>query len=244
MYSVVLMAALTTGAASEGCNWGGGCHGWGGGGCHGGLGGGWGGGHGCYGGGYSHGCWGCYGGGYYNYACYGGGCFGWGNGGAYYGWGGYGGGGYGVYGCAGCYGGWSGYGSGYNCTGGYYSPYHVMPGGPGNPYMPGAPGGEKLPPPNGKEEQSRAKVIIDVPQNAKLFIDGQQMPDKAGKRTFVTPALEAGQTYYYDVKIVVTVNGQPREESTRVILRQGDVVAASFPQTPGTGLATAQSGQK
>ncbi len=238
MYSVVLMAALTTGAASEGCHWGGGCHGcWGGGwgGCHGCYGGGYGG---CYGGGYSHGCWGCYGGGYYNYACYGGGCLGWGSGGAYMG------GGYGVYGCAGCYGGWSCYGGGYSCVGGYYSPYHVMPGAPGGPGMPGAPGGEKLPPPNGKDEQSRAKVIIDVPQNAKLYIDGQQMADKSGKRTFVTPPLQGTQTYYYDIKIVTTVNGQAREESTRVILRQGDVVAATFPQTPGSGIATAQAEQK
>jgi uncharacterized protein (TIGR03000 family) len=197
MYSVVLMAALTTGAASEGCHWG--CHrscfGGGYGGCFGGC-------YGCYGGGYGGcfgGCYGCYGGGY-------GGCFG---------------GCYGGYGCAGCYGGgWSGY------SNGYYGGTYGMPGGP--TYMEKAPVEKLGEPKKGTDETSRARVIIDVPAQAKLFIDDQPMSNKAGKRTFVTPPLQPGQTYYYDVKLVVVVDGQERVDTTRVTLRPGDVVAASF----------------
>src|SRR5204862_4361157 len=88
MYSVVLMAALTTGTASEGCCFRhGGCYG----GCYGGY-------NGCYGGVYA----GCYGGSYYNAGCYGGsyGCYGvYGCYGCYGGWSCYGGG----YGCYGGY---------------------------------------------------------------------------------------------------------------------------------------------
>jgi uncharacterized protein (TIGR03000 family) len=196
MYGVVLMAALTTGAATEGCCWGRGFCG-------------------CYGGGYG----GCYGG------CYGGG------------WGGYAGG------CYGCYGGWSCYGTGYGCGGGgYYGP-SVVPNGGG---MKGGVMPEKLGPPSkqdpAKQDQaSRAKVIIDVPAQAKLYIDDQPMSNKTGQRTFVTPPLERGQTYFYDVKIVLTVDGQEKAQTQRVVLRAGEVVAAQFSTAP-SGTATAQAG--
>jgi uncharacterized protein (TIGR03000 family) len=214
MYSVVLMAALTSGAASEGCCWG---HGYGGG-CYGGY-------SGCYGG-----CYGGYGYGAGYSGCYGG-CYGGAWGGGYVASGCYGG-----YGCYGCYGGWSCYGTGSGCYGG--GPYGpaVVPGG-------GMPGGgtppEKLNPPN-KQDSSRAKVIIDVPAQAKLFIDDQPMSNKTGQRTFVTPPLDRGQTYYYDVKIVLTVDGQEKVQTQRVILRAGDEVAANFTSGPN-GTVTVQA---
>ena len=70
------------------------------------------------------------------------------------------------------------------------------------------------------------------------------MSDKTGKRTFVTPPLEGGQSYFYDVKIVVGVGDQQRVQTTRVILRPGDVVTASFASGQNYGTATAQSGRK
>jgi uncharacterized protein (TIGR03000 family) len=213
MYSVVLMAALTTGAAGENCHWG----------CS----------HTCYGGGNYGGCYGgCYGG--YGYGSGYGGCYGGCYGGRYYG-GGYSGcygGGYGGYACYGCYGGWSCYGSGVN-----YGPV-VVPSG-----VPTGPGGtpEKLGEPKKQDETSRAKVMIDVPANAKLYIDNQPMSDKTGQRAFMTPPLQRGQTYFYDVKIVLTVDGREKAETQRVILRAGDVVAASFPTPQSSGTATAQA---
>ena len=208
MYSMVLMAALTTGAVSEDCCWGRGfcgCYGGGYGGCYGG----------CYGGGYG-GCYGGYGG------CYGG-CYGGGS------WGGYA---YGIYGCYGCYGGWSCYGSGYSCYGN--GVYHGPTGTPNGT----AP--EKLGPPSKQDETTRAKVIIDVPAQAKLYIDDQPMSNKTGKRTFMTPPLERGQTYFYDVKIVLTVDGQEKVQTERVVLRAGEVVAANFSGAP-SATATAQA---
>ena len=173
MYSIVLMAALTTGAASEGCCWG---HAY----C------------GCYGGGYG-GCYGgCYGGGY-------GGCYG------------------------GCYGGGVNY---------------VPTTGPGNGAGKVVP--EKLDAPKKQDDTTRAKVLIDVPAQAKLYIDDQPMSNKTGLRTFVTPPLQRGQSYFYDVKIVLTVDGQEKVQTQRVILRAGEVVAANFSAAP-SGTATAQA---
>jgi len=237
MYSVVLMAALTTGTASEAWCFRGGCYGGGcyGGGCYGGgcWGGGWGGGggwaganyNGCYGWAYS----GCYGGSYYNSSCYG---YAYGGGLA----GAYGNGHHGAYGGGwNCYGGYTCYGWGGNFT--PYSPYHPM--------YPPAPTGpvekvpaEKLGPPKGGDDSVRAKVFINVPVNATLFVDDMQMPIKSGVRMFVTPPLEADRTFFYDVKLVVMVNGKEQAQTTRLIVRRGDVVTATFPpQNSGTATA-------
>jgi uncharacterized protein (TIGR03000 family) len=108
-----------------------------------------------------------------------------------------------------------------------------------------APQPEKVPAPavpapaKSASDLPRAKVVIDVPAQARLYIDDQLMPNKAGKRTFVTPPLRAGQQYFYDVRIELTENGQTQVQSTRVVLRPGDVVAATFNNTnSGTALVS------
>ena len=223
MYSVVLMAALSTGSAGTECCFGNWC-------CA----------HGYPNTGYGSGCYGCYGG------WYGGEYGGWFGGisgyhGAY---GGCYGGCYGVYGCQGCYGGWSCYGSNYGGCYGYGGGYD---GGVYGPYNPMPPAGDKqpeiLPIPKDKEE-ARAKVVVEVPAQAKLYIDDQLMPNKAGKRTFVTPPLQAGQTYYYDVKLVTVQGGQEVAQTTRVVLRPGEVQTASFGNQPGNGIVTASAGKR
>jgi uncharacterized protein (TIGR03000 family) len=88
-----------------------------------------------------------------------------------------------------------------------------------------------------KKDGLQAKVVIDVPVQASLYIDGQLMPNKAGKRTFVTPALQAGQTYYYDIKLVQVQNGQEQVQTSRVLLRPGQAVAANF-ERASTGIVT------
>jgi uncharacterized protein (TIGR03000 family) len=229
MYSVVLMAALTTGAAAPDCHGCHGCHGcWGG--CHGCYGC-WGGCHGCWGG--CYGCWGgCYGG------CYGG-CFGcWGGcyGGGYvdgYGcWGGYS-----SWGCAGCMG----------CVGGVTYPGAIVPGGtvvPGTP-----PQGEQLPPAkpnkNGDKDTmaspSRAKLVVELPADAKLFIDDMPMKTTSGVRTFNTPALEPGQAYYYIVRIEYVRDGKPMNETRRVIVRAGLTARADFKDLDTDAVRTVQA---
>ena len=76
--------------------------------------------------------------------------------------------------------------------------------------------------------QSQAKVIIDVPAQASLYIDGELMPARSGKRTFFTPALEPNQTYFIDVKVALVQDGKEQVQATRVVLRAGEEVAANF----------------
>ena len=222
MYSIVLMAAMTAGTNAadfgrrhgcHGCNGGyacAGCYG-GGGGCHGWRGRGGYGCNGCYGGGY-----GCYGGGY---GCYGGGygCYG------------------GSYGC---------YGGGYGCNGGYgysgcygaYSPYACH--GTWGPVdrMGPAPNGkrEPLPPPKKEKEKKEtsvdgpAKLIVELPADAKLYIDDKLMKTASAQRTFNTPKLEAGESYYYVLRAELQVDGKTITENQRVIVRTGETARASF----------------
>jgi uncharacterized protein (TIGR03000 family) len=221
MYSLVLMMAMSNGAAaapgwqggevdSRGTNfihaaahehYRHGCHG-----CRGGCYGG------CYGGGWS----GCCGGG-----CYGG-CYG-------RGWGGcYGGGGYG---------------------GGYAAPYGGAPYVGGAPMGVGAPPGAGAPPAIGapparggekggekkdsekkdsekkeKEEVSGpapATLIVTLPADARLTIDGYTARSSAGTRTFVSPPLERGPDYHYTLKAELRRGDEPVTVSKDVTVRAG-----------------------
>jgi uncharacterized protein (TIGR03000 family) len=75
-----------------------------------------------------------------------------------------------------------------------------------------------------------------------LYIDNKLMPQKSGQRFFVTPELQPGQTYYYDVKLVVNNGGTQEVQTTRVLLRPGQDVAATFTGQNTAGIAVA--GQK
>jgi len=253
MYSVVLMAALATSSSAP--DWGhhscygcygcyGGGYGGGYGGCYGGYGYGWGGhrgygyGSGCYGYGYG----GCYGSGYGG--GYGGGCYGgYGYGSPYATWGCYG-----FYGspymgvsgtctgCYGCYGGYSAYGS---PVGGYGMPYTtvaptippvggsgpvVNPGpGPGTPPAP-----EVTPAPKKDGGMVRARIRVVVPEDARLFVDGQLMKTSSPVRVFQTPELDPGQTYFYDLRVEITRNERTISDEQRIVIRPGQEAEVSF----------------
>jgi uncharacterized protein (TIGR03000 family) len=219
MYSMVLMAALSTGANTPAIFWN-----------HGGCYGGWGA---CYG------CWGCTG-------CWGSG-HGWGGGhwGGHRGWGCHGGhAGYNGYGssgaCAGCYGSWGNWGTCYGCHGCYgcYGCYGC--GGGGGTFAPqspmGVPPAEQVPAPEEKKDQakpmglnSRARLVVELPAEAKLYVDNY-VSKATGKnvRTFNTPELEPGQTYYYELKAEMVLNGETVTETKRVILRPGSEIRTTF----------------
>jgi uncharacterized protein (TIGR03000 family) len=220
MYSVVLMAALATSSSAP--DFGHRCNG-------------------CYGGGYGgHGCHGyttwcsCSGG----WGCYGWGCYGATGHGCYSGWSGWGHGCYGATGW-GCYGSWGGSpyvvcGGGPGAYGGY-SCYGVpVPGavGPAVGAPPVTPGGappEVTPIPKTKGgEQARAKVRIEVPADATLYVDGTLMKTGSAVRMFQTPALNPNMTYYYEVKAEINRGGQTFSDTQQLIVRPGETATASF----------------
>jgi uncharacterized protein (TIGR03000 family) len=247
MYSVLLTAMMSTGATApefggvfangvfgNGCQGCAGCVG-----CFGGCGG-------CYGG--CMGCGGCRGGGFLGLGlfssrhsgCYGcSGCFGCGGC---------------CGGCMGCFGGCMGcYGMPIEWSVGYpMDPITFGIAGNGTPAMPTMPA---LPTPNLGETlnpavtgpaptlgdlgpaPNQATVVVTLPADAKLFIEGQPIDQVGSVRTIRTPAqLEIGKPYYYVIAMEVTRNGRPIRKEETVTLEAGKVTRVEFPEpTPPTG---------
>lgn len=211
MYSMVLMAALTTATDMPDFGRRGGCHGcWGGcygcwGGCYGGFG--WGCRGGCYGGGWG----GCYGGGWGGGwgGCYGG-CYGWGGGG----YGGYAAGGWG--GGYGGYAGWGGMGSTVYAA----VPTIATPMLASNAPLAGDATSSMYynPDPNAGR---RATIVVHMPADAKLTVDGKATRATSAVRRFVTPPLESGQGYHYIFKAEIDRDGEPITVTKRVDVRAG-----------------------
>jgi uncharacterized protein (TIGR03000 family) len=97
-----------------------------------------------------------------------------------------------------------------------------------------SPGAEKAPAPKKESKEtmapSKAKLIVELPRDAKLYIDDHVMKTTSGKRTFNTPSLEQGQQYYYIVRAEVVLDGKTYSETKRVLVRAGEEVRASFPE--------------
>jgi len=210
MYGLILMTAMTTAApeAPSGiffnrgpgcCGCTGACYG-----CSG-----------CYGA--CYGCSGCYGAcrGCYGASCYGcSGCYGYATYSSCYG----------CYGCCGCYGGAWGAAYTYSATVPFGPPTYIPSKVPENTPPP-----KKLDGKDGKAPDGAARLIIEVPQNAKLYIDNQPMKSTSTERFFYTPALQPGQKYYYDVRVeVVKEDGQKVSDKKQIIVQAGDVIRQSF----------------
>jgi uncharacterized protein (TIGR03000 family) len=159
----------------------------------------------CYGGGYG----GCYGVGYGRGGCYGGGGYGYGG---CYGGGGYGGGG--------CYGG-GGYGGGGCYGGGIYVP----PAGGTPPPTKMPPSGEPLPKPKGPDGISApATIVVSLPAEAKLTIDGYVSKQTSSQRTLVTVPIQSGREFTYT--FVAEVRGARQTQA--VTVRAGQVAPVNF----------------
>jgi uncharacterized protein (TIGR03000 family) len=84
---------------------------------------------------------------------------------------------------------------------------------------------EKLPDPKKSVE---ATVTVQLPEGAKLRVDGQIVPMEGTTRTFTTPTLEPGQNYYYTMEAVVTRDGKEEAQSQRVVVRAGGTARVDF----------------
>jgi uncharacterized protein (TIGR03000 family) len=166
------------------------------------------------------GCHGCRGG------CYGG-CYGGGWGGCY---GGCGGGGYG-----GCWGGGYGgtrtaWGGGYvmptYAYGGYAMPAYAY----GTPVL-GTDGTVVMSPgttyqsgyfsPANESGMAPATIIVRLPADARLTLDGEPTRSTGDTRTFETPPLEPGKTFHYRLEATLDRKGEKERTSQNIEVRAG-----------------------
>jgi uncharacterized protein (TIGR03000 family) len=74
-----------------------------------------------------------------------------------------------------------------------------------------------------------AQVVVNIPADARLFVDDQLMKTTSEHRVFNTPALEDGQAYYYELRAEVMRNGQKLVQNRRITLHSGEIVETAFP---------------
>jgi len=79
-----------------------------------------------------------------------------------------------------------------------------------------------------KPTGNRARMIITVPDNAKLFIDDQETSKTASQRSFTTPVLNKGENYYYEVRVEITQDGKTMSETRKVSVQAGKVARVDF----------------
>jgi uncharacterized protein (TIGR03000 family) len=70
---------------------------------------------------------------------------------------------------------------------------------------------------------AEATLMVTLPEDAKLTIDGEETTSTSANRVFVSPALEQGKEYEYTLKAQVTRDGKVRIATARVTIRPGEV---------------------
>jgi uncharacterized protein (TIGR03000 family) len=85
---------------------------------------------------------------------------------------------------------------------------------------------------NGGKEEARAgssaTIVVRLPADAKLTVDGAATKSKSSRRVFATPALQTGQVYYYTLKATVVREGRPITAQRRVQVRAGRETPVKF----------------
>jgi uncharacterized protein (TIGR03000 family) len=109
--------------------------------------------------------------------------------------------------------------------------YAVPP--PLNPVVPGSVALRTIPPdqmfvvPAAPAEQT-ARVVVRVPEDARLEFEGVMVPQEGRLRKFVTPALVPGKKYLYDVRATWQEEGRPVVRERRIAVYAGEKTDIDF----------------
>src|SRR5207253_10772215 len=69
----------------------------------------------------------------------------------------------------------------------------------------------------------QATVIVHLPAEAKLYVDGKKANLTSKTRSFVTPELQKGTDYYYTMRAEMKRDGTTVVQSQRVVVQAGKV---------------------
>jgi uncharacterized protein (TIGR03000 family) len=73
-----------------------------------------------------------------------------------------------------------------------------------------------------------ATIVVTLPAEAKLTVDGNATRSTSDRRTFTTPALEAGETFVYTLRAEIIRDGQVAAQTQEVTVRGGETTNVSF----------------
>jgi uncharacterized protein (TIGR03000 family) len=82
------------------------------------------------------------------------------------------------------------------------------------------------------EGKDVSRVTVKLPADARLYVDNVVCPLTSDTRTFNTPELEVGRSYFYTLKAEVVRDGETRTRSTRVVVEAGKDVTVEFKDLP------------
>ncbi len=86
---------------------------------------------------------------------------------------------------------------------------------------------------------AQARVIISIPDGARLLVNDIPIVVDPAARLFVTPQLEPGRSYYYVFKVEMQTDGGLLRDEKRVEVAAGRQVNVDF-----MGLATAAAARR
>jgi len=77
-----------------------------------------------------------------------------------------------------------------------------------------------------------ATIVVSLPADAKLSIDGYVSTQTSSQRVLVTPPLQPGQEFSYTLVAETTSNGQPMSQQQVITVRAGHQTPVSFNFAP------------
>jgi uncharacterized protein (TIGR03000 family) len=87
-------------------------------------------------------------------------------------------------------------------------------------------------------ERPNAEITVIVPASAEIFFDGSPTTTRGTERLYLTPPLESGKNYHYEVVARWVVDGKPVEQTRRIPVKAGARVRVDF-LTPSSESGTA-----
>ena len=75
----------------------------------------------------------------------------------------------------------------------------------------------------------RVTINVTVPADAQIWFDGSATVQTGQQRQFVSPPLEPGRAYTYDVQVNWKQDGREVTRNRRITIHAGDVVNLTFP---------------
>jgi uncharacterized protein (TIGR03000 family) len=78
------------------------------------------------------------------------------------------------------------------------------------------------------DNAARARVTINVPENARVYVNDRPLALASGTHTINTPPLEKGKPHTYVFKAEVTRNGETVADTQRIFVESGQSVTVQF----------------
>lgn len=98
-----------------------------------------------------------------------------------------------------------------------------------NPFLAGtAPHSTNTPATSTVTNRDRARLIVRMPTEAVLYVDGRKVDGTGPLREFTTPQLPVGRDFSYVMKTETMRNGRPESSMQKVMFRAGEIVSVDF----------------